>query len=171
MESLVVAGSNQIADIVVPVPRFTGAFRNPVPVEIENAALDVQPQPRQPGLLFRLPQGHPGQVTIAIGVAARLQPAVEFAMVGQQGTPAITAYDQGRAGEVRARLFAPERIALPASEQIQEHPRPFCRLGASPGMAGEFLGQVHWIAWVKGLVHEQIMRRKARQNDHSSRTA
>ena len=87
------SGMHDKADVVMPVFRFVLARRDTMPVEIEYRRLDTQAC--QSGLFFRFAQGHFGKIAITVGMAAQLQPAIQFSVVGEQDPSLIRRYQPG----------------------------------------------------------------------------
>ena len=88
-----------------------------MPVQVED--LRLQHQAGQPGFLLRLAQRHPPKVTVAVGMAARLQPQAQLAVVGEQGAPAVGADQQRRCGQVAGQALAHVRVAR-SFDQLDE---------------------------------------------------
>ena len=78
-------------------------------VQIEDGRV-FQHQAGQARLFLGFLQRHPGQVAVAVGVAAQLQPALQLAVVGQQQALAVGTDQPAAGGEVPGQPFAPERI-------------------------------------------------------------
>ena len=97
--------------------RLGSAQWNAMAVDIEDVAFDAQT--RHAGFLLRLAQGHACQVGIAIGMAAGLQPAIEFAVMHQQYPFAVAADQPCRAGEVRHGVAPIEDIGVALQEILE----------------------------------------------------
>lgn len=83
--------------------RFVSTLGNAVSIDIEDRFVDMQAL--DACFLFSLAQRDCGKVVLAIGMSARLQPASELAMVHEQCTLAIRAYQPGRTGEVARQML------------------------------------------------------------------
>jgi hypothetical protein len=102
-------GHHQVAQVEVLVCGLAAARRDVVHVHIERAWCGrVEREPGDPGLLESLAQGHllAGRLAV-VGVAPRLEPAVELAVVQQQDARAV-----GRDGDRASRQVALEDAAV-----------------------------------------------------------
>ena len=119
----------------MPVPRLGAAFRDPVPVEVEQSAFDHEiPQAR---FLPGLAQGRAGQVAVAVGVPARLQPAIELAVVGEQRAPAIGADQPRGSGEMALQPLAAVGIRARGLRKFGEFRHGGGFVGMAPAVVGE----------------------------------
>ena len=84
----------------IEVERFAGG---------EDEAVDA-------GFLGRFPAGDADDVFVAVAVAAKLEPAIEIAMVMEEGAAAIRADDEGAAGEMAGKAGAEEAIFAAVEE-------------------------------------------------------
>lgn len=99
---------NQKADIEVKMLGFTGSGRNGVDVDVDGGGHDDKTV--DPGLLGGLLQRHCGQVAVTIGMASRLEPPIELAMVEQKRLGPGGIDDEGRAGQVSGQATAMQRV-------------------------------------------------------------
>ena len=88
------------------------------------------------GLLLRLPQRHPGQVAVAVGVAARLEPAPHLGVEEQQHLAGARVDHRRRPGEValEARAVEGVRVGVDEGEDLRRGSPRGC---ASPGRAAD----------------------------------
>src|SRR5581483_2707777 len=100
--------------VVVEVLRLGAARGNRVTIEIENFRIDDEI--RQSRFLLSFAQGDAGEIGIAVGVAAELEPEPELAMVREQYAPAVCAHEPSRTGQMSDREFAMRGIGVPAHE-------------------------------------------------------
>ena len=120
----------------MPVPGHIAAHGDPVPVQIEDVRQHHQID--QPRFFFRFPQGDRGQVAVAVGMAAELQPAIEFAVMGHQQSFAGGIDQPGRRGVVPGGTFSRERVpAFAVGNEGDEFRRGLGFLGPACGVAGQ----------------------------------
>jgi len=85
-----------------------------VHVEVDRRRDDRQS--RDARLLLRLPQGDVGQLTVTVGVPARLEPALDLGVEQEQDVPRGRVDDEGRAREVALGTGPQERIGVAVDE-------------------------------------------------------
>ena len=95
----VAGGAEEVADVVVEVFRFVFPGGDPMDIEIEDGVFQSF-EFIESGFLAGFLEGDCGDVRVAIGVAAELQPAIEFAVVGEEGFGAIRADNPCGSGDV-----------------------------------------------------------------------
>ena len=123
----------QEPDIVVFVSAFkqfsrrVAAFGNRVDIDIEREqrfVLEDKPELSDSRFFLGFAKRHLLNVDLTVGVTPQLEPAIEFAMVGQQDVLSIGRQDPGRAGEM-TRLARPLKTIGPTFDQLAnlfDHP-------------------------------------------------
>ena len=101
-------GADEEARIEVQVLRLAGASRDHVNVEVDRCGVDGEVG--DPALLHRLPQRDAGEVGVAVGVPAQLQPPPQLAVIGEQSPPLLMVEHQGGAGEMPRQASPAERV-------------------------------------------------------------
>ncbi len=86
--------ADEEADVVMIVGGDVFVGRDTVDIEIEDAGINGD-EGGQPGFFEAFLHRHGEHVAIAVGMAAGLQPEVEFAVVGEQGLVAFGIEDPG----------------------------------------------------------------------------
>ena len=125
--------------VVVPVLGFVAAGGNAVAVDVEDHGFATQP--RQARLLLGLAQRHCSEVGIPVGVPAKLQPAPQLAVQGQQCAPAAAVDQPARCREVAVAVAAGERLGCLVQELREQ--RGLDRAVRMPrDEAGECAGEV-----------------------------
>jgi hypothetical protein len=94
-----------------------------VAIEIEDFRLDDKL--RQTRFFLRLAQRHACEISIAVGVPAQLQPAIEFAVMREQHPLAGSIDEPGRSGEMTRHATSLEAIGVLQAE-LAEHPSSGC---------------------------------------------
>ena len=82
--------------------------RNTVAVQIEN--FPFANQVTKTRFFSRFTQGHAGQIDVAIGVPAKLQPTIQFPVMRQQHPLPVSAHQPGRSREMAGRVMALEDV-------------------------------------------------------------
>lgn len=113
-KSLIVTGAHHETHVVMLVLRLVAAGGNHMAIQIENGVLDFQSV--KPRFLLGFTQRHTYQVGVTVGVAPQLQPAIQFAVMGEQYSFGIGADQPGRAGEMPRRMTALEHIGIRMQE-------------------------------------------------------
>jgi hypothetical protein len=85
----VAGGAEEVVDVVVQVFRFVFSGGDQVDIEIEDGVFQSF-EFIESGFLAGLLEGDCGHVWVAISMAAELQPAIEFAVVGEEGLGACS---------------------------------------------------------------------------------
>lgn len=89
----------EVADVVMEVLRGIGAGRDGMDVDIEDPGAQNF-EGIEAGFFPGFPQCDGDDVRIPVGVASELEPAVEFAMVGEEDEGGIPVDDPGGPGDV-----------------------------------------------------------------------
>lgn len=88
---------HEVPNVEMEVCVFFGRI-DAMDVDIDGGRND--PEPVDAGLFGRLPQRHPSQVGVSVGVAAGLEPALQLGVEHQQTHVPTRVHHKGRAGQV-----------------------------------------------------------------------
>ena len=123
-------GNHQEPQVEVQV-RWLPGWLHPVHVGVEGGHRHAQA--RQAGLLVGLAQRHRGQVGVAVGVPAGLEPPAELAVQHQQRARPRGVDHQRRAGEVTLGVVPVRRVVVGRHELGDPAP---VRAGVGTGLGG-----------------------------------
>lgn len=125
LRHVVAVGKKRKTHVEVFVRGFVAAVRDRVDVDIEDLAVDRHER-RQPGFLDRFAQRHAQRIAVAVGMSARLQPAIEFAVMQQQHERPVARHDPRRSRHVTDEERSLERVVVRREKirKARDH-RPF----------------------------------------------
>lgn len=123
--------------VEVPVGGIGFTRRYPVPVHVKNLRAN-RSQAREAAFLGAFAQGDAKQIAIAVGVAAELEPFVQFQVMREQSALTLRVHDPGRAGEVAGYTGTQQAIRFGGDEtnHLRRH-FGFVRFKSAGGVAVE----------------------------------